>query len=87
MNDEAGTKSPPVARCTRCGATSRNIEAVNGACRRQIDRRKRCKGVMRSALNKADWKTCPTCMGTGASAGRRCDQCDGDGWIYVRSMY
>ena len=76
-------KPQPVAVCTRCGAVSYSPEVVNGQCA-QITAGKRCTGVNGSALSKTDWEPCPACLATGHRNEKRCGQCDGAGWLYVR---
>lgn len=77
------TVKKPVAVCTRCGAITRNVAAINQPCRRVINGRK-CKGVFGSALCENDWELCPSCNGTGIEGRSQCSQCEGAGWIFVR---
>lgn len=71
---------PPVAFCTSCGRTSRNIEVINNRCASG----KGCKGTMSSALNVGDWEACPACSGSGRAEEGRCEQCNGDGHLIAR---
>ena len=36
-----------------------------------------------STLNENDWKECPACTGYGLTGDRKCEQCDGVGWLFV----
>ena len=79
-----GQKAQPVAVCTRCGAVSYSPDQINGQCT-QVMAGKRCTGVNGSALNAVDWEACPACLATGTKNEKRCGQCDGTGWLYVRN--
>lgn len=76
----------PVGVCGRCGATTRSAASINNPCGRRIDG-KRCAGSFGSAIGEKDWEGCPTCAKTGRVDGARCEQCEGDGWIFVRRNY
>ncbi len=75
--------SPPVAVCTRCGKTTRIVEAINEQCS-EIHDQKRCKGRFWSRVLEDDWTECQACGVTGRVSGKRCDHCDGDGWQGMR---
>lgn len=79
----ADQKPQPIAVCTRCGAVSYSQAQISGQCV-QVTLGKRCTGVVGSAPNQADWEACPGCLGTGTRNEKRCGQCDGAGWLYVR---
>ena len=76
--------SPPIARCTACGAATRIAAEVNQRCERFVgSRRKRCDGMMRSA-SAARWIECTVCKASGQRRGQaRCELCSGEGWHYV----
>lgn len=76
----------PCAVCTDCGRPSYSLSAINNPCGRSIGFKKYCKGVKGSALNDNDWAECPTCHGEGSQVGKKCEQCDGAGWIFVRDQ-
>ncbi len=76
-------QNPPVAVCTRCGAVSRVAQAINQRCGAKYGG-KRCRGTYQRTQNPDDWEECPTCSATGKVDGRKCDQCTGVGWLYVR---
>ena len=78
-------RTTPVARCTACGKTSFHVGSINTNCPQKYGN-KRCKGTMRSAICVGDWEECPNCSGTGRVGAVRCDQCEGDGHLYVRDM-
>jgi len=84
LNQRPGQKPQPVAVCTRCGAVSYSMDQINGQCA-QVTVGKRCTGVVGGASNKADWEACPACVATGTKNEKRCGQCDGAGWLYVRN--
>ena len=76
-------KLPPFGRCTECGKTPRNPNQINQRC--PTGRGKdRCKGTFGSTLNETDWAECSNCATSGMSSGGRCEECDGDGWLFVR---
>jgi len=76
-------KFPPVSRCTACGTTSDFIGSPNTKCHQVFGNRK-CKGSMRSSMAPGDWEECPSCSATGRTENKRCEQCNGDGHLYVR---
>ena len=84
LEQRSGQKPQPVAVCTRCGAVSYSTEMISGQCS-QVTAGKRCTGVIGSAPSKDDWEMCPTCQGSGQNGKFPCGQCDGTGWLYVRS--
>jgi hypothetical protein len=80
----------PVTVCTVCHTPGNNIAAVSERCSRvykRDEKQDRCQGVMQSALDVKDWRECPSCNATGWEGGlsKRCTQCDGGGWIFVRA--
>jgi len=82
-NQRPGQKPQPVAVCTRCGTVSYSMDQINGQCA-QVTAGKRCTGVNGRALSGTDWEACPACVATGTKNEKRCGQCDGAGWLYVR---
>jgi|GEM_PF-1096371 len=76
---------PPVAICTICRATTHTTSLINMPCNKRIDSRgKRCNGCFGSALVKSDWDRCQSCEAKGRINQSKCEQCNGDGWIYIR---
>lgn len=84
MNESKVPK--PVAVCTICEEYSNSIGSINQRCGKKTGKKK-CKGVMGSAIAPNDWDECPNCHATGRKQSKECDQCDGYGWIYVRGRY
>lgn len=73
----------PCAVCTVCGKTSHSITVVNNRCYVRQNG-KQCKGVFQSAIGIDDWEVCPACSGFGSVENVRCDQCSGDGHLFIR---
>jgi hypothetical protein len=40
-------------------------------------------GIWRIALATSNWDECRLCELTGIFAGKKCDVCDGNGWVFV----
>lgn len=75
----------PVTVCTVCGAPGYDANLHGKRCGRKIDG-KRCSGSTNVAIGEKDWEECPSCGATGYASEKRCDQCSGSGWIYVRGL-
>ena len=75
----------PIAVCTDCGGVSYNATVVNGPCGGQLRSGDTCKGGMESALNESDWLECPRCSAAGDVDSRKCVECEGVGWHFVRN--
>jgi DnaJ-class molecular chaperone len=42
------------------------------------------QGIWRIALSASNWEACRLCNVTGTFAGKKCDICDGSGWIFIK---
>jgi hypothetical protein len=73
-------RSPPIAVCSSC------LMATHYAS--FIHRLHLCgegqRGTWITALALSNWKECQLCERTGTLAGKKCDVCDGNGWIFVK---
>ena len=78
-----GKQNKPVAVCTECRRYTCNASLINQPCGNRIGNKK-CKGCWGSALCDTDWVECPSCQATGYVNQKKCTQCDGYGWIYIR---
>jgi hypothetical protein len=78
------TLSKPLARCTRCGRATRDVDEISARCPHVDARERRCQGVLASTLHPDDWRACPGCRATGRQGGGPCPRCDGEGWLFVR---
>ena len=70
----------PVARCSRCGATTTQAELINTTCgnRGSIGF---CRGILRCVLRRSDWIECPNCE-LEPHPWSRCGACNGSGWMF-----
>ena len=81
----------PVTVCTVYHSPGHNIAASNGQCPKVYNyngKQNRCRGIMGSAIGVDDWMECPSCGATGSETltGKRCTQCEGEGWLFVRGI-
>ncbi|MCG8016310.1 MAG: hypothetical protein JAY97_08850 [Candidatus Thiodiazotropha sp. 'RUGA'] len=83
MNDK---RNMPVGSCTICGETTFNACRINERCSATYNG-KRCNGAYGSALKEEDWEECSSCNAVGRISSKRCIQCDGVGWIFVRRIF
>jgi hypothetical protein len=86
----SSTKLPrPVAVCSACHVAT--------CAAYLIDQPHRCgegqRGIWRSALATSNWDECRLCELTGIFAGKsgifagkKCDVCDGNGWVFVGAL-
>ncbi len=70
----------PVAVCSSCRMASREIFLVNHAHSCGEGQR----GIWRIALSASNWADCRLCQTIGVFAGKKCDVCDGNGWIFIK---
>jgi len=73
----------PEGRCTECGAPAHSAARIGQPCGKTTNG-KTCRGVVGSTMNENDWKECPACTGYGLTGDRKCEKCDGVGWLFVR---
>ncbi len=77
-------KEKPLAKCTRCGYCTDNVNLINQSCPRKFVKKGKCKGIYQSMLSKGDWDECKDCSGQGVNSNNNCSTCEGYGWICVR---
>jgi hypothetical protein len=69
----------PVAVCTSCFMATHSVSFIN----RVHICAKGQQGIWRLHPADTEWDRCRLCQTTGMLSGRKCDSCDGTGWIFV----
>ena len=72
----------PSAVCTKCRRASHRPELIAQTCRKRYGE-KACEGVFQSAMGESDWEECQSCNAVGSANGKRCEDCDGEGWFFA----
>jgi hypothetical protein len=73
-------RSRPIAVCSYCLMATHHASFIHGV--HLCGEGQRGKWITAPALS--NWNKCRLCEKTGTLAGRKCDVCDGSGWIFVK---